>query len=141
MLADFQTGATASRHVPAAEPAAQDARPAVPDRNDRHGGCRPPAGAAGAVVRGCKLAGDVVYRLDKSAAQRGRQRTPEATLHLIALLGGWPGALLAQALFRHKSSKAAFQLRFWITVVANVAALYWACRQAALMAALHTLLG
>lgn len=83
----------------------------------------------------------LIYRLDKSAAQRGRQRTPEATLHLIALLGGWPGALLAQALFRHKSSKAAFQLRFWITVVANVAALYWACRQPALMAALHALLG
>ncbi|MBB6338878.1 uncharacterized membrane protein YsdA (DUF1294 family) [Xanthomonas arboricola] len=83
----------------------------------------------------------LVYRLDKSAAQRGRQRTPEATLHLIALLGGWPGALLAQALFRHKSSKATFQLRFWITVVANVAALYWACRQPALMAALHALLG
>ncbi|OBR76729.1 DNA-binding protein [Xanthomonas arboricola] len=81
----------------------------------------------------------LVYRLDKSAAQRGRQRTPETTLHLIALLGGWPGALLAQALFRHKSSKAAFQLRFWITVVANVAALYWACRQPALMAALDAL--
>lgn len=83
----------------------------------------------------------LVYQLDKSAAQRGRQRTPEATLHLIALLGGWPGALLAQALFRHKSSKAAFQLRFWITVVANVAALYWAFRQPALMAALHASLG
>ncbi|NIJ76371.1 uncharacterized membrane protein YsdA (DUF1294 family) [Xanthomonas campestris] len=81
----------------------------------------------------------LAYRLDKSAAQRGRQRTPEATLHLIALLGGWPGALLAQALFRHKSNKAAFQLRFWITVVVNVAALYWICRQPAPMAALDAL--
>ncbi|MCC8552754.1 DUF1294 domain-containing protein [Xanthomonas hortorum] len=82
----------------------------------------------------------IVYRIDKTAAQRGRQRIPETTLHMIALLGGWPGALLAQALFRHKSSKAAFQLRFWISVVLNVAALFWACNQPALMAALHALL-
>ncbi|WP_429002212.1 DUF1294 domain-containing protein [Xanthomonas campestris] len=81
----------------------------------------------------------LVYWLDKSAAQRGRQRTPEAALHLIALLGGWPGALLAQQLFRHKSSKAAFQLRFWITVVVNVTALCWAWQHPALMAALDTL--
>ncbi|CAD0324696.1 DUF1294 domain-containing protein [Xanthomonas hortorum pv. pelargonii] len=82
----------------------------------------------------------ILYRRDKTAAQRGRRRTPEATLHIIALLGGWPGALLAQALFRHKSSKTAFQLRFWIIVVVNVAMLFLALRQPALMAALHALL-
>lgn len=82
----------------------------------------------------------LTYWRDKRAAQRGGQRTPEATLHLIALLGGWPGALLAQQLFRHKSSKPTFQLRFWITVVVNVATLCWACRQPALMTALHALL-
>ncbi len=82
----------------------------------------------------------IVYRRDKSAAQRGQQRTPETTLDIIALLGGWPGALLAQALFRHKSSKTAFQLRFWIIVVVNVALLFFALRQPALMAALHALL-
>ncbi|WP_253254158.1 DUF1294 domain-containing protein [Xanthomonas arboricola] len=82
----------------------------------------------------------LTYRRDKRAARRGGQRTPETTLHLIALLGGWPGALLAQAMFRHKSSKAAFQLRFWITVVVNVAVLVLALRQPAMMAALHALL-
>ncbi|WP_255171876.1 DUF1294 domain-containing protein [Xanthomonas hortorum] len=79
----------------------------------------------------------IVYRRDKSAAQRGQQRIPETRLHIIALLGGWPGALLAQGLFRHKSSKAAFQLRFWIIVMVNVAVLFFALRQPALMAALH----
>jgi uncharacterized membrane protein YsdA (DUF1294 family) len=34
----------------------------------------------------------VVYYLDKNAAIRGSQRTPENTLHLLAVLGGWPGA-------------------------------------------------
>ncbi|MCE4281992.1 DUF1294 domain-containing protein [Xanthomonas hortorum pv. vitians] len=82
----------------------------------------------------------IVYRRDKSAAQRGQQRTPETSLHIIALLGGWPGALFAQGLFRHKSSKAAFQLRFWIIVVVNVAMLFVALRQPALMTALHALL-
>ncbi|MEQ7754110.1 DUF1294 domain-containing protein [Xanthomonas sp. WHRI 8391] len=82
----------------------------------------------------------IVYRRDKSAAQRGQQRTPETTLHIIALLGGWPGALLAQGLFRHKSSKAAFQAWFWIIVMVNVAVLVLALRQSALMAALHALL-
>ncbi|MBB5767761.1 DUF1294 domain-containing protein [Xanthomonas euroxanthea] len=83
----------------------------------------------------------LTYWRDKRAAQRGGQRTPEATLHLIALLGGWPGALLAQQQFRHKSSKATFQLRFWITVVVNVAALCWAWQHPTMMAALDTLPG
>ena len=65
------------------------------------------------------------YAVDKSRAQRGAWRTPESTLHFLALVGGWPGALVAQDLFRHKSSKAEFQVMFWFTVVANVAALAW----------------
>jgi uncharacterized membrane protein YsdA (DUF1294 family)/cold shock CspA family protein len=65
----------------------------------------------------------IVYKLDKMAAQRGGQRTPENTLHLLALIGGWPGALYAQQLLRHKSSKESFRFVFWITVLLNLAAL------------------
>ena len=60
-----------------------------------------------------------LYAFDKAAAEQRRRRTPENTLHVVALLGGWPGALLAQDLFRHKSSKAAFQVVFWMTVLLN----------------------
>ncbi len=63
-----------------------------------------------------------VYAFDKSAARAGRRRIPENTLHIWALIGGWPGALLAQQLLRHKSSKAEFQALFWVTVCVNVAA-------------------
>jgi uncharacterized membrane protein YsdA (DUF1294 family)/cold shock CspA family protein len=63
------------------------------------------------------------YALDKSAAQGGRWRTPENTLHLLALLGGWPGALVAQNRLRHKSSKASFLVVFWVTVLLNCGAL------------------
>ena len=65
----------------------------------------------------------MVYAFDKSAAMNKRRRTPENTLHLLALAGGWPGALLAQTTFRHKSRKIEFQTVFWATVLFNTAAL------------------
>lgn len=61
------------------------------------------------------------YAVDKSAARHGRWRTPESTLHVFGLACGWPGALLAQQLLRHKSSKSSFVAGFWATVVVNVA--------------------
>lgn len=61
----------------------------------------------------------VQYWHDKSSAQAGRWRTPENVLHGVALLGGWPGALVAQQCFRHKTRKASFQLVFWSIVVAH----------------------
>lgn len=63
----------------------------------------------------------LAYAADKSAAQRGAWRTSEQTLHLLALAGGWPGALLAQQLLRHKSTKQEFRSVFWGTVCLNVA--------------------
>ena len=60
------------------------------------------------------------YASDKRAARAQRSRIPEADLHLLALLGGWPGALVAQGWFRHKTAKASFQALFWVTVVVNL---------------------
>jgi uncharacterized membrane protein YsdA (DUF1294 family) len=65
------------------------------------------------------------YGLDKAAAQRGGRRTPENVLHFLALTGGWPGAFVAQRVFRHKTRKTGFQAVFWLTVVANCGALWW----------------
>lgn len=67
----------------------------------------------------------VAYAIDKSAAQKNRWRTQESTLHLFALVGGWPGALLAQKTLRHKSKKVEFQTVFAVTVVINCLALGW----------------
>ena len=67
----------------------------------------------------------IAYAHDKSAAQNGRWRTKESTLHLIGLLGGWPGALFAQNKLRHKSSKQEFKTVFWITVFVNIAGFIW----------------
>ena len=65
------------------------------------------------------------YALDKSASQQNQWRTQESTLHLFALIGGWPGALAAQRLLRHKSAKTSFQTVFWSTVILNCGALAW----------------
>ncbi|HEY8569865.1 DUF1294 domain-containing protein [Microbulbifer sp.] len=65
------------------------------------------------------------YYLDKSAARAGNWRTKESTLHLMSLLGGWPGAWLAQQQLRHKSRKQPFRFIFWLTVLANLGALAW----------------
>jgi uncharacterized membrane protein YsdA (DUF1294 family) len=56
------------------------------------------------------------YRSDKRSAEVGEWRVPEFTLHVISLLGGWPGAFLAQRVFRHKTSKLSFQFVFWCVV-------------------------
>lgn len=65
------------------------------------------------------------YGADKSAAVKGTWRTSESTLHLLALVGGWPGALAGQKVFRHKTRKQPFRTIFWFTVIANCAALAW----------------
>ncbi|MAT14931.1 MAG: hypothetical protein CMJ46_06645 [Planctomyces sp.] len=61
-----------------------------------------------------------VYWWDKRSAQANEWRTPEKTLQTLALLGGWPGALLAQWQIRHKNRKMSFQVVFWLMVVLNV---------------------
>lgn len=66
-----------------------------------------------------------LYAWDKSAAKNNEWRTKERTLHMIGLLGGWPGALLAQRQLRHKSSKAEFKLVYWVTVTLNLVAFGW----------------
>jgi len=67
----------------------------------------------------------LVYAKDKSAAQRSGWRTSESTLHLLSLIGGWPGAHCAHALLRHKSRKQAFRVVFWITVAMNCLGFAW----------------
>jgi len=78
-----------------------------------------------ALYLGASLFAFFAYAFDKSAAARNQWRTQESTLHLFSLLGGWPGALAAQRLLRHKSAKASFQATFWVTVVLNCGALGW----------------
>ena len=65
------------------------------------------------------------YAFDKAAARDVRRRVPENALHLVGLLGGWPGALVAQHLFHHKTRKLGFQVVVWGMVALHGAALGW----------------
>jgi uncharacterized membrane protein YsdA (DUF1294 family) len=65
------------------------------------------------------------YARDKKAAMKDEWRVPEDTLHLLSLCGGWPGALLAQERYRHKTTKRSFRVVFWLTVLLNIAAVGW----------------
>lgn len=58
-----------------------------------------------------------LYWRDKRQARADGWRTPEKILHGVELLGGWPGALIAQQAFRHKTRKLSFQLVFWLIVL------------------------
>ena len=66
----------------------------------------------------------ILYWSDKRAAENGTQRTPENTLQLLSLVGGWPGGLFAQRIFRHKSTKKSFLFVYWLTVFFNIAVLF-----------------
>ncbi|NUU36689.1 DUF1294 domain-containing protein [Pseudomonas sp. C2B4] len=59
----------------------------------------------------------LLYWSDKRKARADHWRTPENVLHALEFAGGWPGALLAQQVFRHKTRKVSFQLVFWLIVL------------------------
>ena len=73
------------------------------------------------VVLATSVVSFVAYGWDKRQAVVGGRRAPERTLHLLAFLGGWPGAWLAQRRFRHKTRKLSFQITFWCIVVLHLA--------------------
>ena len=81
-------------------------------------------GSSGLPLLTCVVASGLafgVYGYDKRQAKAGEWRIPEKALHAIELLGGWPGALLAQQVFRHKIRKLSYQLWFWLIVTAHQA--------------------
>lgn len=58
-----------------------------------------------------------MYANDKQRAVSNGWRVPESQLHLAELLGGWPGAFLAQRILRHKCSKPGYQVVYWTIVL------------------------
>lgn len=65
----------------------------------------------------------VVYGVDKMAARKAWRRVPELTLLVFGVVGGWPGAIVGQQLFRHKTQKQPFKTYFIISVILNISAM------------------
>ena len=65
----------------------------------------------------------LTYGYDKLIAGSGRTRVPERVLLALGFAGGTLGALAGMWLFRHKTAKASFRLKFWLVVAAQIAVL------------------
>lgn len=101
---------------------------------------RVPAVVAGAYFAFSGLS-FLAYWRDKNAAKRGAWRTRESTLHLLDVLGGWPGGLVAQQRFHHKTIKQPFQSIFWLSVIANIGGAWWLTASGSAQEVLLGLLG
>jgi uncharacterized membrane protein YsdA (DUF1294 family) len=106
-------------------PAVNDIVTFSPSMDRRGRPCAAKATLVGVAYAALSLITYFVYYSDKSAARSGGGRTPENTLHLLGLAGGWPGALLAQQTLRHKSKKESFRATLWVTVLINCGAFIW----------------
>jgi uncharacterized membrane protein YsdA (DUF1294 family)/cold shock CspA family protein len=84
---------------------------------------QPPAVWAALWIVALSLTAFFIYGFDKTQAQRGGLRVPEAILHLLSLLGGSPGAFAAMRVFHHKTSKRSFQTVFWLIVAVQLGVL------------------
>lgn len=76
------------------------------------------------VYAGMSLVAFFIYASDKAAAQSNAGRVPEKTLLAFSLWCGWPGALIAQQTFRHKTKKLGFIVPFWLSIVGNFVLFY-----------------
>jgi len=80
-----------------------------------------------ACLTGMSVIAFVFYGYDKRQAVRNQTRIPEVILHMLALLGGTPGALLGALVFRHKTKKLRFRIVFLSIVLlqAGLGFYYW----------------
>lgn len=89
-----------------------------------------PAGIAAAYA-GASLAALALFAWDKAQARRGGRRVSEFTLHAVEVVGGWPGALLAARLFRHKTRKRSYRAVTWAIVALHLVGWWWWWRRSA----------
>ncbi|WP_332675700.1 cold shock and DUF1294 domain-containing protein [Aromatoleum sp.] len=79
-------------------------------------------------IVGMSLVAFVMYSVDKRRAERDAWRIPESNLQFVGLAGGWLGALAAQRLFRHKSSKPPYVHTFRLFGALGLIAMIGAAR-------------
>jgi len=63
----------------------------------------------------------LVFGFDKWSAQRSGLRVSESILVMLGALGGWPGGLLAMIVFRHKTAKWTFKVKYALALIPFIA--------------------
>lgn len=81
-----------------------------------------------AIIVGMSCIAFVMYNVDKRRAERDARRIPERDLQFVGLAGGWLGALTAQKLFRHKTTKPSYVHAFRFNGVLGLAAMWGAAQ-------------
>ena len=76
-------------------------------------------------LTGVSLVTFLFYGFDKQRAKNEKGRIPEAVLHILTLIGGTPGALIGQIVFRHKTKKWRFQMVLVVIVILQMAAIWY----------------
>ncbi len=66
----------------------------------------------------------LMFGLDKWRAENSRSRVSEMKLVLLAASGGWAGGLLGMKLFRHKTAKPTFKLKYALALVPFIAEIW-----------------
>jgi uncharacterized membrane protein YsdA (DUF1294 family) len=59
----------------------------------------------------------LMFALDKWRARSSGHRISERTLVLSGALGGWIGGFIGMNVFRHKTAKAAFKLKYALALI------------------------
>lgn len=59
----------------------------------------------------------LAFGFDKWRAGRSGRRVAELTLAMLAALGGWPGGLTGMIVFRHKTAKWTFKLKYTLALI------------------------
>lgn len=63
----------------------------------------------------------ILFFIDKKRSETNGWRIREYYLHLVELLGGWPGALLGQKFIRHKTKKISYRIILWLIILVHAA--------------------
>ena len=70
----------------------------------------------------------IVYGIDKWKAVKGKWRIPEATLLILAAIGGSIGALLGMQIWHHKTRHLKFKYGVPFILLAQIVLFYFICK-------------
>jgi len=70
-----------------------------------------------------------LFGYDKDMAEKNKKRVAEKTLLFFTFFGGTLGALIGMRMYKHKTNKASFQIKFLLTVIAQVIVYYYTFRR------------